>query len=200
MLSKIIITLLLLSGVAFGQGTTGSMQAKKVDVSDVDTSNYIYIGGQRYYNSSNIRGYGNTKESLPLLSTGGGSGTVVRKFAVDPGIDHWQEEPKDEVFTPQGHQIQKNDRGQRNPFRVDTVIQMDDGIAKIKLNRKDIRFKITSPSSGSDPVILVTGKGTDTTSFTYRGAVVALKDNEYIQITSSDILDTSWVYVTMLMK
>jgi hypothetical protein len=142
------------------------------------------------------------KGNEPIFSTGssGGGGTVVRSFIVNPVIDHWQDEPKDEVFTPSGNQIQENDRGQQNPFRVDTVVQMDDGIAQIQLNRRDIRHKITAPSLGTDPIILITGKGTDTTSYTYRGSVVALKDNEYIQITSSDTLDASWVYVTMLMK
>ena len=115
-------------------------------------------------------------------------------------VDYWDEKPSTESFSPGGINADRNSRGRRNPIRVDTMVQLDDGIAEIKLNRRDRRFQITSPSSGEVPIIQVTGRGTNTTTFVYKADVVAFKDNEYIKITSDVNTDTSWVFVSMLIK
>lgn len=123
-------------------------------------------------------------------------------YKADPGINQWTKDvDKSEIktYTPGGFEIGK-DKNRRHPVEVDTIVQMDDGIARIRMNQRNIRHRLTSPSEGQDPIILITGKGTDTTAYTYRGEVVTVNENEYIQVTSSDTLDNSWVHVTMIIK
>lgn len=122
------------------------------------------------------------------------------RVTLDAKVSHWGDENKDEVYTPGGQAIASENKGGRDPVRVDTMVQMDDGEATIDLNRYDMRYTKTAPSDGYTPKIFVTGYDTDTTMFTYRGSIVAHSDNRYIKIVSSDTLDTSWVSVMMIVR
>ena len=204
-----ILSILLLCTVC-GHGQTVQFGLKDHAFDSLDYKNYK----DRFFGGSVIRQYNEGKENWPILSASGGEPVHINtglgniygkdfkpnKFKMQPEKNSWGTEPKDEVYDPGGQSIQRNNQGRRDPFRVDTLVQMDDGIVHIRLNRRDMRYKITAPSQGQEPIILVTGKEADSVKYTYRGSVVALKDNKYVKITSSDTLDNTWVYVTMLMK
>ena len=120
-------------------------------------------------------------------------------FKILPGKTYFNSRPAVEVYTP-GGELQKETGSQRDPIQIDTIVQMVSGSALVRLNSRDRRYRITSPSHGKTPTILVTGKGTDTIPYIYKGDVVTFSDNEYIQITSDVGSDTSWVHVLMLTK
>ena len=121
-----------------------------------------------------------------------------KTFTVDPGQTYWNEEPKNEVYTPGGLLIARERGGAGDPVRIDTTVQLVDGAYTLKLKKRDRRYKITGLTEGRLPEVQITRRSPDSVQVrTYGWDLVSHKDNNELIITSNENTDTSWVSVSI---